>query len=369
MRFLTVCLAALLIALPAAAQDDPTLTQVLRDYADETLISDSPAAIAVQVSFADETFSGAIGTADGSRPARADDGFRIASMSKTFVAATALLMAQDGLFDLDDPARDYLPADVVGNIANLEGDDGATLRHLLAMQSGIDDYLGTQAFWEQVIAEPSFAWTAPVALEYAYGLEPLFAPGEASSYSNTNYLLIQLAMEQAGGAPLHSLIRRYILDPLNLNRTYTQAFENPPAGATLVTPYFDVDQDGTPDDASGVNDGFGLGDGGLVSTVGDMTAFYRALLIDRTLLPEDALAQMLAFTAMEDDPDVGYGLGLTRFETDLGEALGHGGGVIGFLSVTLWLPEEEALVVVLCATEACEPEALVERALTALSEE
>ncbi len=369
MRFVMVCLAALLLVLPAAAQDDPTLTDVLQAYAEEMFTEGSPAAIAVQVSFADETFSAAIGTADGTRQARTDDGFRIASMSKTFVAATALLMAQDGLLALDDPARDYLPDEVIGNIANLQGEDGATLRHLLAMQSGIDDYLGTSGFWEQVMADPAFAWTAPVALEYAYGLEPLFAPGEASSYSNTNYLLIQLAMEQAGGAPLHSLIRSYILDPLSLTRTYTQAFENPPTGATLVTPYFDIDQDGALDDASGINDGFGLGDGGLVSTVGDMTTFYRALLIDRTLLPEDALAEMLAFTEMEDAPGISYGLGLTRYPLDRGEALGHGGGVIGFLSVTLWIPDEEALVVVLCATEECSPEVLVDNALAALLEE
>jgi D-alanyl-D-alanine carboxypeptidase len=358
-----MCLCALLLVQPAAAQDDPELAAVLQAYVDAHLTG-SPAVV-VQVSSGGELFGAATGTADGSRPARLTDGFRIASMSKTFVAATALLMEQDGLFSLDDPARDYLPDALIGRIANLDGEDGATLRHLLAMQSGIDDYLENPAFWERVQAEPTFAWTAEAALEYAYDLEPLFTPGESAAYSNTNYLLMQLAMEQAGGAPLHTLIRSYILEPLSLTRTYTQAFETPPAEAALVTGYFDVDSDGTPDDVSGINDGFGLGDGGLVSTAGDMIAFYRALFIDQTLLPEDALAAMLDFAPLEDFE---YGLGITRFEMRAEEMIGHGGGVLGFLSVTLTVPDDELIIVVLCATEQCDPDELAAAAAAVFAE-
>lgn len=342
----------MVLALPAAAQEDAALQTALQAYADETLREDETAALAVQVSRGDETMSAVVGLADGERAATVEDGFRIASMSKTFVAVTALLMQDEGLLSLDDAAADYLPDEVVENIANLDGDDGVTLRELLAMQSGIDDYLGTEDFWIKVEAEPTFAWTAEEALTYAYDMQPLFAPGEEVSYSNTNYLLMQLALEDAGDAPLHELVRAYVLDPLGMTRTYTQAFEAPPAGATLVTGYFDIDGDGAAEDVSGINDGFGLGDGALVSTLGDLTTFYRALLVDQTLLPADALAQMQAF-APDDYGD--YGLGLARYESEFGEAIGHSGGVLGFLSIGL-VVEDDVIVVALCATEACAPD-------------
>jgi D-alanyl-D-alanine carboxypeptidase len=352
----------MVLVLPVAAQEDATLQAALQAYADETLREDETAALAVQVSRGDETVSAVVGLADGERAATVEDGFRIASMSKTFVAVTALLMQEEGLLSLDDAAAAYLPDEVVENIANLDGDDGATLRELLAMQSGIDDYLGTDDFWIKVEEEPTFAWTASEALTYAYDLPPLFAPGEEVSYSNTNYLLMQLVLEDAGDAPLHELVREYVLDPLGMARTYTQAFEAPPEGATLVRGYYDMDGDGVVEDVSGINDGFGLGDGALVSTLGDLTTFYRALLVEQTLLPADALAQMQAF-APDDFGD--YGLGLARFDSAFGDAIGHSGGVLGFLSIGLVL-QDDVIVVALCATEACSPEEMAVLALEAV---
>jgi D-alanyl-D-alanine carboxypeptidase len=356
---------ALLIAVGAAsAQPNPAdLTEIVETQRADTFSADNPAALAVQVSTDDASIQAVTGTRDGEQPALPDDRFRIASMSKTFVAVTALLMAEDGLLDLDDPAVDYLPEEVVTNIANLEGESGVTLRQLLAMQSGIDDYLGTEAFWAKVEDDPTFAWTTPEALTYGYGMEALFAPGEQVSYSNTNYLLIQLALEEAGDAPLHELVRDYILDPLAMTNTYTQAFEAAPRAddSILVNGYLDIEGDGIIDDVSGVNDGFGLGDGALVSTTADLTTFYRALLADRTLLSDESLAEMMTFA--EDDFG-GYGLGLAQWETDHGTAYGHSGGVVGFLSIGVYLPDADVTIMVLCATIECDVEALAEAALT-----
>jgi D-alanyl-D-alanine carboxypeptidase len=340
------------------AQDaSPQLVNVLQQYANATFSEGSTPALATQVTVGNETIRAAVGLRDGVSPALPNDRFRIGSMSKTFVAATAMRMAEDGLLNLDDHAADYLPDDVVNQIANLAGDDGATVRQLLSMQSGIPDYLYTPSFQEQARRNPQFAWTAADSVTYAYGLPALFAPGDNVSYSNTNYLLAQLVMEQADGAPLHELIRRYILAPLQLNDTYTQSFETlaDTPDSTFVVGYQDFNGDGVPEDVSAINDGFGLGDGGLISTTQDVTTFYRALLIDQTLLTADSLAQMMAFN--EGDDDV-YGVGLDEWQTDFGPAIGHSGGVLGFFSIGVVLPDADVMIVVLCATTECVPEAI-----------
>jgi D-alanyl-D-alanine carboxypeptidase len=331
----------------AQAQDfGATLDAIVAEYAD----ADGPAVV-VQLTTPEGTWTTARGLADGARPAAPSDRFRIGSMSKTYVAVAALMLVQDGVFNLDDPASNWLPAEVVANIANA---DSVTIRQLLAMRAGIDDYLGQQAFWDTVEADPTRAWTAEEALTFAYGLPPVAAPDATYFYSNTNYLLLQLVLEAASGQALGDLIRARILDPLRLNETYTQISESLPGG--FVSGYSDFDGDGVAEDVSGINDGAGLGDGGLVATADDVTRFYQALLVDQGLLSDALLEELLYFSPADDGN--GYSLGLNAWETALGTAWGHSGGVLGFLSFGAYLPDAQMTVVVLSASEDFAPEDL-----------
>ncbi len=344
-RLIFVFLSLAGMVLPLHAQDSSAaLDDVVSGYAGD----DSPAVV-VQVSSSDGVWAAAAGLADGERPAQAKDRFRIASMSKTFVAVVALMLAEDGILKLDDPARDYLPDDIVATIANL---DTVTIRQLLSMRSGIDDYLSTDEFWDTALNDPSHQWTADEALEYAYDLPPLFAPDEDYFYSNTNYLLVQLILETASGQPLYTLMRDKILDPLAMQDTYTQVNEKLPGG--FVNGYEDIDGDGDVDNVTNFNDGAGLGDGGLVSTAADLTTFYQALLQDQILLSPAAMNELLDFKA--DDSGDTYSLGLASWETDYGDALGHSGAVSGFVSIGIYLPEYETTIMVLSANIDIDPE-------------
>jgi D-alanyl-D-alanine carboxypeptidase len=335
----------LLISLSVAVQaqdEQDILDSIAQDYANDE------GALVAQVTTPDGTWVAASGMADEKRPAKATDRFRIGSMSKTYVATLALMLVDDGVFELDDLASEWLPERVVKNTANVST---VTIRQLLSMRSGIDDYLNTDAFWDVVMNDPTHEWTAAEALTYGYGLEPLFAPGEDYSYSNSNYLLMQLILEEASGMPLHELLRAKILDPLNLKDTYTQAAET--LAGEFVYGYEDMDGDGTVDEVSGINDGAGLGDGALISTTADVTTFYKALLQDQTLLSEESMAELLDF--QDDGEGGGYSLGLGSYETDYGEAIGHSGAVSGFVSEGFYLPEYEAIVVVLSANADSDP--------------
>ncbi|HRF98270.1 MAG TPA: serine hydrolase domain-containing protein, partial [Aggregatilineales bacterium] len=166
-RLLPFLLLMMTLIIPLSAQQQD-LDDLLAEYAD----SQGPAVV-VQVTTPDGTWTATSGLADGSRPTAPDDRFRIASMSKTYVSVVALMLVEDGVFALDDLASDWLPADVVENIANA---DVVTIRQLLAMRSGIDDYLGTDGFWAALESDPTYEWTPEEALTYAYGLPALFAP-------------------------------------------------------------------------------------------------------------------------------------------------------------------------------------------------
>ena len=94
------------------------------------------AGMSATVMTADGTWSGATGSADGVRDVRVDSQFGIASVTKSVIAAQVMQMVEAGELSLDAPATDYLPA-------NFDFDtNGATIRQLLDMYSGIPDWYG-----------------------------------------------------------------------------------------------------------------------------------------------------------------------------------------------------------------------------------
>lgn len=342
-KILLIVMSLLVAVIGVQAQDEDDLLELVSEYVDV----DDPA-LAVQVSIDGETWAVARGMATEDRSAVVDDRFRIGSMSKTFTAVVALMLVEDDVFALDDLASEWLPDDVTANIANA---DQVTIRQLLAMRSGIDDYLGTDDFWNAVEDDPTYTWTELDVLTYAYDLDPLFAPDEGYEYSNTNYILLELILEEASGMPLHTFMRERIFEPFNMTDTYTQVSETMDGG--FVNGYMDFDGDGTLDNVSDINDGAGLADGGLISTVGDVTIFYQALLHDQTLLNEDSMAILLDF--QDDGEGARYSLGLGEWEDDGVTGWGHSGGVLGFLSIGVYLPESEATIIVLSASEEVDP--------------
>jgi D-alanyl-D-alanine carboxypeptidase len=109
---------------------------------------------------------------------RAVDRYRIASVSKTFVATVVLQLAAEGRLQLADPVERWLPGSVPNGTA-------ITIRQLLNHTSGLFDYTNDEAAVEAEIANPSRVWTPRDLLSVAFSHPPLFAPGADWSYSNT----------------------------------------------------------------------------------------------------------------------------------------------------------------------------------------
>lgn len=271
----------------------------------------------------------------GGRNTRADDRFAIASLSKLYLSV-ALLMAQErGLVDLDAPAARYLPPEVVIAFGRL---DGITTRHLLAMTSGLPDYLDDDYILRmargQMIDARRAAW------QRAARYPRMFAPGADFDYSNTNYVLAEMVLEQVTGQSMAISFEEMIFTPLGLTRT---AHHGPMAQPDVLGR--EVWSGLRPDDIARYYGFTGLADGGLIAPAAEVAAFYRALFIDQTLLSGTSLDEML-----RDAVSAGYGLGV-EVETipGLGIVLGHSGGDLGFVSDVRLVLNRDVIVVALVA--------------------
>jgi D-alanyl-D-alanine carboxypeptidase len=140
--------------------------------------------MAATVMSAEGTWSGAAGKADSVRDVRVNDQFAIASVTKPVIAAQVMQMVEAGELALDDPATEYLPADLDFDT------NGATIRQLLDHRSGIPDYYPVvegrlRADWQRV-------WTPADLLDLAPADRT--AAGEVFEYSDTNYLLLGMVI-------------------------------------------------------------------------------------------------------------------------------------------------------------------------------
>lgn len=136
-------------------------------------------------------WSGAAGIAGGNL-LTAGSALQIASIGKTVTAAQVLRLVEEGAIGLDDPAADHLPPELDGYDAN-----GATVRQLLGMRSGIDD--------------PATRGAAGTVLELVQMLEPASPAGSAFSYANVNYVLLGSIIEHVTGRPFRDVLRTDVL--------------------------------------------------------------------------------------------------------------------------------------------------------------
>ncbi|MFD6324774.1 serine hydrolase domain-containing protein [Streptomyces sp. NPDC058442] len=286
-----------------------------------------------------ERWTGASGLADVDtrRPVKPGMRHRVGSISKTFTAVAVLQQVERGRIRLDAPVGEYLPDLVEG-----ERGRGVTVRMLLNHTSGIGDYfLG---------AFPSFADDSAASLdeERFRSIRPeelvrlgLAAPAtgrpgeQPGSYSNTNYVIAGLLLEEVTGQNAGTYITRNVIDRAGLHATsYPRTpYIKGPHSRMYESFYGLIDP---PRDYSVYDMSWASTAGSVVSTTDDLNRFYRALLTGKLIGPA-ALGEMLRtvpVTAGEGSID--YGLGI--YVLDLpgcGRFWGHDGAVFGAGTIAL----------------------------------
>lgn len=276
---------------------EPGLEQQLQTLVDRTVAENdavSSAALHVDSTALDLDWEGAAGMADpeSGRMMTPETPARIASNTKTFVAATVLRLAEEGALDIDDPIGTLLPRDFV---EMLEGDgydaNAMTLRHLLTHTSGLFDHTASELYIEAIMADPTHEWTRTeqVARAVDWG-DPHGEPGEFYTYCDTGYVLLGAVIERAAGMPMAEAVRELLdFDGLGLESTWWEVLEQEPEGVVDRAHQFLGDVD-----SYSFEPHYDLyGGGGLVSTVGDLARFYRALFAGDVFTDPGTLDLML----------------------------------------------------------------------------
>ncbi|MGW2911879.1 serine hydrolase domain-containing protein [Streptomyces asoensis] len=271
---------------------------------------------------------------------RADDEVREASNTKTVMATLVLQLVAEHRLALTDPVDKWLPGQVRNGRA-------ITLRMLLNHTSGLFDYTEDPALVPALTGWDPHVWTSTEILSLVRGHPALFEPGAEWSYSNTNYIAVGAVLERVTGRSLAALVRERIARPLGLRHTFyatgsawrgRHAHGYEPDAAHMppnVPEEFRNYAGPRHDDHVDVTGDYVTADGAdaaIVSTAGDWSRFYGALMSGR-LLPAAQLGEMRA-TVPEggsDDPEeLGYGLGIERAKTACGTVWDHVGVVPGY---------------------------------------
>lgn len=187
-------------------------------------------------------------------PANPQALFKIASISKLYVAVAITKLVNDKRLSLDKTLADYIP-ELVGRIENTEK---ITLRLMVQHRSGIPNYTDNPDFWE------SRQNSNKDALDFALDLPANFEPDKDYGYSNTNYLLLSRIIEKVVGYSRQQYFKEEILIPLGLNNTFGSLSE--------------VDLDDVMSGYYvGVDDDFKSENVGMLATAEDVGIFLRAL--------------------------------------------------------------------------------------------
>lgn len=310
---------------PPAAGHSRTLQRVVRGL----VASGAPGAVGVvRTPTGTRRAAAGLGRLRPAERMRATDRFRIASVTKTFVAAVVLQLAAEKRLRLDDPVARSLPG-------LLPNGRTVTLRQLLGHTSGLFDYDDDEAWVRSRIAKPAREWSPRELVAVATSHPPLFRPGTRWSYSNTNYVLLGLVVQAVSRRPLAVELRKRIFEPLRLSATSYPtgtAIPGPFAHGYIGSASYRRIPKGRLLDVSSRLSPSAWGAGQIVSNAHDLTRFFGALLRGR-VVPAEQLALMKRDTMFAN-----YGLGLRMANTRCGTAFGHEGDVPGYRTVVWAMP-------------------------------
>ena len=281
-------------------------------------------------------FSRGYGMADieQERPVLADQTlFRIGSVSKTYIWTAVMMLAEEGLLDLDTDVNQYL------NEVEIEEAFGepVTLRHLMSHRAGFEDSI--RLF---TVADDDPRSLSELLSEHQP--KRIFRPGERTSYSNWGSALAAQIIEDVSGTPFKTFLQERILDPLELHTTVldlpgdmmTEVRGNLAAG-------YKTDQ-GTLNHQGAMQIGAYWPAGGISATASDMARWMKFHLnggeLDGVRLLSEQTHQDMWTRAYNDRPhgaDVAHGFQDLQYRGL--RLLGHAGGTAAFLTNMILVPE------------------------------
>ena len=277
-------------------------------------------------------YEGAFGAArvDPEVRASSDRRYAIGSVSKQFTAAAVLLLAEERRLSLDDRVARWFPT--------LTGADRITIRNLLSMTSGYQDY------WPQdyVFTDMLRPATADEIMRRWARIPLDFPPGSRWQYSNTNYVIAAGIVERVSGMAFMEFLRQRIFTPLGM--TSVADFDAGPLAASDAGAYL-RNALGPLRAAPKEGRGWLFGAGQLAMTARDL-ARWNVAVMNRELLKPASWDEMQRDMLLTSGLSTGYGLGVNARLVNGRRRIAHGGAVSGYTTSSEVYPDDRASIVV-----------------------
>ena len=325
---------ALAIASPAAAVPRDFVQRVDR-LVNQAYPANAPGAAVIVTEHGKVVYERGRGLADvgAKKPITPATVFRLGSITKQFASATLLQLVHEGKLSLDDPLSKFIPD-------YPQPGASATVRQLLSHTSGIQDY--TEIPGWMIEANTNKPYTTEQLIAVFKDKPAQFKPGARWSYDNSGYVLVGAIIETVTGKPWYQAVNERIAGPLHLT-TLRYGVDEPSIASMAVG--YEPAGEGKFKAAQKINMSVPGAAGALVGTVGDLATWANALHHDKVL---DAVSYkaMTSKTKTADGKLNSYGFGMAVDEIRGHPIIGHDGGIFGFVTSSIYVPEKDVFVAV-----------------------
>jgi D-alanyl-D-alanine carboxypeptidase len=323
--------------LSAAAQSanlsDESLAVAVNEMLEKTYKPDEPGASVIVVRDGKVILRKGYGKANMELgvPIEPDMVFRIGSITKQFTAVAILMLAEQGKLSLEDDITKFLP-DYPTNGQKI------TVEHLLTHTSGIKSYTSLPEWQTQ--------WRKDIPISELIGIfkdKPMdFAPGEKWAYNNSAYVLLGAVIEKASGQSYPDFIEKNIFAPLGMKHSF---YDDTARIIPRRAAGYSKGKDGFVN-AAYLSMSQPHAAGSLVSTVDDL-AIWDASLYTERLVKQESLKRAWSTSKLNNGKATNYGFGWSVNSYEGHPVIEHSGGINGFASYALRMPNDRVYVAAL----------------------
>lgn len=273
-------------------------------------------------------------------PMKPENVFEIGSITKQFTSVSILMLMEQGKLSLDDEIAKFIP-DYPTKGKKI------TVHHLLNHTSGIKSYTNMENFRSQARTDMS-----PEALIDVFKNEQMeFDPGEEWNYNNSGYILLGHIIEEVSGKPYAEFVSENIFKPLGMkNSQYgskTQLIPNRASGYTPIeNGYRNADY---------LSMSLPYAAGSLMSTIDDMLLWHKCVH-NNTLIKPESKAYAFTNTKLNNGKPTYYGYGWQTDEVNGIPSIEHGGGIFGYVTQGIYVPQDNVYVILLTNTNGKSPQ-------------
>ncbi|MCB2219053.1 MAG: serine hydrolase [Bacteroidetes bacterium] len=294
--------------------------------------SDEPGATILVAQGDKVIYSKAFGMADMERnvPNRPEMVFEIGSITKQFTAVCILMLMEKGKLSLDDDITKFIE-DYPTQGHHI------SIHHLLTHTSGIKSYTSMEE-WNSIWRKD---FTNDELIDFFKNQPMDFAPGTEFRYNNSAYFLLGVIIEKVSGMTYPEFLKQRIFKPLGMDHSYYGSHRRIIQNRALGYQKEDVWKNA--EFLSMTQPGAA---GSIMSTVNDLYTWNKAVRDDKLISTESKQKAFTDYT-LNNGEKIDYGYGWMPNEIQGSQTLEHAGGIFGYTSNGIWLPEENVYVVML----------------------